>query len=116
MTVDHTLTLKARAFRSEFRGESGEERDYSIAAPQPLQLMIDQTGPALDQAAAVDLLTLLRDPFPVVSLNNLLNLSTDNNTRVIVFVSNLQLVSGEPSSAVVVNLVGSNSQSYDLPG
>jgi hypothetical protein len=61
------------------------------------------------------MVTLLRDPFPVVNLSNLLNLSTDKNTRVSVFVSNLQTVPGEPPSAVTVNIVGSNNQTYDVP-
>jgi len=88
---------------------------YTVAALPPLQLLLDQTGPAVDQAAALDLLTLVRDPFPVINANNLLNLGTDKNTRVIVFVGNLQLGQGETASAVVVNLVGSNDQNYDVP-
>jgi len=115
VTVDHSLTLKARAFRSDFATSAVKSATYTVVAPLPLQLLLDQTGPALDQAAALDLLTLLRDPFPVVNANNLLNLTTDPNTRVIVFVGNLQLGQGEGASAVVVNLVGSNDQSYDIP-
>jgi hypothetical protein len=34
---------------------------------------------------------------------------------VLVFVTNLQLNSGESASAVVVNLVDSNNQSFDVP-
>jgi hypothetical protein len=115
VTVDHTLTLKARAFRSGFTTSAVKSAAYTVAAPLPLQLLLDQTGPAVDQAAALDLLTLIRDPFPVVNANNLLNLGADKNTRVIVFVRNLQLGQGEPASAVVVNLVGSNDQTYDIP-
>jgi hypothetical protein len=32
----------------------------------------------------------------------------------VIFVANLQLAQGEPSSAVVVNLVDANNQSYDI--
>lgn len=113
--VDHSLTLKARAFRSGFTTSAVKSAAYTVAAPLPLQLLVDQTGPAVDQAAALDLLTLVRDPFPVIDVNNLLNLGTDKNTRVIVFVGNLQLGQGETASAVVVNLVGSNDQNYDIP-
>jgi hypothetical protein len=88
---------------------------YNVVAPTPPQLLLDQTGPAADQAAALDVLTFLRDPFPDVNVNQLLNPPVDRNTRVAVFVTNLQLGQGEPVSAVVVNLVGSNSVIYDLP-
>ena len=108
------MTLKARAFRAGLAASPVKSATYTVAAPIPLQLLIDQSGPALDQAAAFDLSTLLRDPFPVVSMNNLLYLGTDKNTRLVVFVSNLQQVPNEPASAVVVNLVGSNSQIYDV--
>ena len=46
---------------------------------------------------------------------NKLNLGSDRNTRVIVFVRNIQWTSSEPATAVVVNLVDSNKQSYDTP-
>ncbi|HEU4432179.1 MAG TPA: chitobiase/beta-hexosaminidase C-terminal domain-containing protein, partial [Pyrinomonadaceae bacterium] len=113
--VNSSMTLKARAFRAGLAASSVRSATYTVVAAVPLQLMIDQTGPALDQVAAFDLLTLLRDPFPVVSINDLLYLGTDKNTRLVVFVSNLQQAPNEPASAVVVNLVGSNSQIYDVP-
>jgi hypothetical protein len=81
--------------------------------PSPLQLLMDESGPFPDQAAALDSLLFLRDPFAVTN-SDLLNLGHDQNTRVIVFVMNLQLAPGEPSGSVVVNLIDSNNQSYDL--
>ncbi len=83
--------------------------------PTSIQLILDQSGPASDQVAAVDSVLFLRDPFQVVNPANLLNQGTDRNTRVIVFALNLQLAQGEPSSAVVVNLVDSTNQSLDVP-
>jgi hypothetical protein len=115
VAISQSTTLKARAFRSGLIASPVKSATYTVAAPLSLQLLLDQSGPAVDQAAAVDLLTLLRDPFPVVSVNSLLNLSPDKNTRVIVLVSNLQSIPGEPASAVTVNIVGSNSQIYDVP-
>jgi len=56
----------------------------------------------------------LRDPFPVVNGANLFNSGIDRNTRVIIFVTNLQLTQGETSSSVVVNLIDSNNQIYDI--
>jgi hypothetical protein len=80
----------------------------------PLQLMLDESGPDAIQAAALDSMLALRDPFPVVNSLNLLNPGPDRNTRVILFVKNLQLGPGETSSAVVVRLVDSNNQTYDV--
>jgi len=79
---------------------------------QPIQLVLEEFGPSPSQAAALDSMSLLRDPFPVV---NLFNLGTDRNTRVIVFATNLQLAPGETASSVIVNLIDSNNQSYDVP-
>jgi len=76
--------------------------------------MLDQSGPALDQVAALDSLLFLRDPFPVVNSADVLNLGVDRNTRVIIFVTNLQLAQGETSSAVIVNLVDNNNQNFDV--
>jgi hypothetical protein len=68
----------------------------------------------LDQIAALDSLSFLRDPFPVVNIGDLLNQGSDHNTRVIVFARNLQLSPGETAASVIVNVVDSNSQSFDV--
>lgn len=80
----------------------------------PLQVLLEEPGPVLNQAAVLDSVLFLRDPFPVVNGADLLNLGADRNTRVIVFALNLQLAVGETSSSVVVNLIDSNNESYDL--
>ena len=80
----------------------------------PIQLLLDTSSPLSDQVAALDSLLFLRDPFPVLNVANLLNPLPDRNTRVILFVANLQLLQNETASAVIVNLVDSNNQSYDL--
>jgi hypothetical protein len=87
----------------------------TVSSQQALLLILDESGPDPNQAAALDSLLLLRDPFPIQSVAEWLTFGPDRNTRVMVFVANLQLNSGETSSAVVVNLVGSNSQSYAVP-
>jgi len=57
----------------------------------------------------------LRDPFPVVNpLNLLFGQQTDRNTRVVVFVTNLQLAPNDVASIVKVNLVAGNGQIFDL--
>ena len=87
---------------------------YSVQAA-PTQLLLDTAGPAVDQVAALDSILFLRDPFPVVNGADLLNLGSDRNTRVIIFVTNLQLAPGDTPSAVVVNLIDSNNQTHDIP-
>lgn len=78
-------------------------------------LMLDTSGPSVDQVAGLDSVLFLRDPLPVVNAADLFKQGSDRNTRVIVFVWNLQLAQGETSSAVVVNLIDGNNQSYDIP-
>lgn len=80
----------------------------------PLELILEESGPVSDQAAALDSILFVRDPFPVVNSANLFSTGPDPNTRVLIFVTNLQLAQGEPSSAVLVNLIDSNNQPYDI--
>ena len=75
------------------------------------QILLDQSGPAGDQAAAVDSILLIRDPFPVVNSANLINPVPDPNTRLVIFVINMPIV---PASSVVVNLIDTNNQSYNI--
>jgi hypothetical protein len=79
-----------------------------------LYLNLDQSGPDPNQAVALDAVLLLRDPLQVFNAANLLNQSSDRNTRVIIFVNNLQLAPGENPASVIVNLIGSNNQIYDV--
>ncbi len=81
-----------------------------------LHLIREESALNPTQVAAVDALWFLRDPFPVISTVSLelLDPGLDRNTRVIVFVTNLQLAQDKDASSIVVNLVDSNGQSYDV--
>jgi hypothetical protein len=81
----------------------------------PMQLLLDSNGPAIDQIASLNSILLVRDPFPVLNGADLLNAGSDRNTRVTVFVRNLQLAQGELPSSVLVNLLDANNQVYDVP-
>jgi uncharacterized delta-60 repeat protein len=83
--------------------------------PLPLQLFLNDSGPVVNQVAALDSVLFLRDPFHFLDENNLLRAAIDPNTRVVIFVSNLQLLPGESSSSVVVRLIDSNKQNHDIP-
>jgi len=88
--------------------------DNDVVTTSPPQLILDESGPDPNQAAAFDSILFLRDPFHVQNVADWLNLGPDRNTRVIVFASNLKLNQGETASAVVVHLVDSSNQSYDV--
>lgn len=79
--------------------------------PPALQLILEVSGPALDQAAAFDSILWLRDPFPVINTNNLLVPESDRNTRLAIFVENMPDVQ---ASSVVVNLIDSNNTPFDI--
>ena len=78
-------------------------------------LMLDESGPAAQQAAAFDSLLLIRDPFRVQSVANWPTLQPGQRTRLMIFVQNLRLNQGETAADVIVNLVDGNNQSFDVP-
>lgn len=84
-------------------------------ASAPMQLLLDTTGPVFDQIASLDATLLARDPFRVVNGTDVFNPGFDRNTRVTVFVRNLQLGVDESAAAVVVNLLDDNNQDLDIP-
>ena len=88
--------------------------DNDTITISPPQLILEESGPDPNEAAAFDSLLFLRDPFHVQSVANWLDQGPDRNTRLTVFVANLKLNLGETASAVVVHLIDSNSQSYDV--
>jgi alpha-tubulin suppressor-like RCC1 family protein len=107
--------LRARAWKAGLIASSTSFAQYDIIVPAPpLELLLDESGPAQNQAAAMDSMLFLRDPFPVVNPANLFNRGTDLNTRVILFVTNLQLAPGEPVSFVEVILFAANGQVHHI--
>ena len=78
----------------------------------PLVLILEEQPPEPIQAAALDSVLFLRDPFPVVNGANLLNLGPDRNTRVMVFVRNLP--PGVVASSVTINLVDPSNENFNL--
>jgi hypothetical protein len=77
----------------------------------PLDLAIEEGGQAL---AALDSVLHTRDPLPIINGANVLNAGPDKNTRVVVFVTNLQLAAGDLPSSVVVNVVDSSGIGHDV--
>ena len=83
------------------------------AVPNVPELLLEQSDVPTTQAAALDALLLLRDPFPVVNAANL-NWGQDQTTRVLLFVRNIDLQPGEPASAIVVHLKDAQGQPFDI--
>jgi len=78
-------------------------------------LILEESGPAAQQAAALDSLLFMRDAFRVKSLAAWPTLPPGQNTVVMIFVQNLRLNQGETAANVIVNLVDANNQSFDVP-
>jgi photosystem II stability/assembly factor-like uncharacterized protein len=85
----------------------------TIVNDDVIQLLLEESGPGINQVAALDSPIFMRDPFRVQ--RDLFANGSDRNTRVALFVRNLQLNPGETSAAVVVRLIGSNNQVFDVP-
>ena len=78
-------------------------------------LMLEDSGPAPQQATAIESLLFTRDPFRVKSAVDWFNLPPGQNTLVLIFAQNLRLNQGEIASDVIVKLVDGNNQSFDVP-
>ena len=82
----------------------------TITDDDVLDLLFEESGPTVSQAAALDAFLLVRDPFHVLLPDWFPIEGDDRNTRVMFFVRGLQLDPGEPPSAVIVTLTVSNFQ------
>ena len=79
-----------------------------------LEWVLEESGPVPGQAAALDSIFAVRDPFRIVSIPEWFPTGPDKNTRVMLFARNLQLNPGESSGAVVVRFTGS-TQIIEVP-
>ncbi len=70
-----------------------------------LELLLEESGPVPGQAAALDALLAVRDPFRVQGIPEFWPNVVDRNTRVAFYVRNLQLDPGETSSSVFVRFI-----------
>src|SRR4029079_8915582 len=87
----------------------------TILNDDTLQLLLDESGPAANQASALETWLSLRDPFRIQRSSTWVNLGADLNTRVMLFAANLALNQGETSAAVIVTLVDANGQTFNVP-
>jgi len=78
-------------------------------------LALEESGPAPQQAAALEALLFTRDSFRVKSIAAWPTLPPNQNTRVMIFAQNLRLNQGETAADVIVNLVDSSNQTFNVP-
>ena len=89
--------------------------DNDVQVQSPPELRGDSSGPSVNQVAALDALIFTRDPFPRHSIAIWLNPGADQNTRVMVFATNVTLNANESASAVTVNLTDAMNNVFDIP-
>jgi len=113
-TGTHTISA-VYSGDTNFSGGSGLLGGGQVVTNTPTLILVqEELGPYPNLAAALDSVLFVRDPFHIQGIASWFNF-LDRNTRVIVFVANLQLNPGETSSAVIVNLIDSHNQSFDVP-
>jgi uncharacterized protein (TIGR03437 family) len=105
------LTDNGQKFRcivsNAFGNATSNEATLTVNAPPPVIATEDGTNLAI----AVDSVTMMRDPFP---LTNLFNFNADTRTRVMLFVTNLDLLPGENSAAVTARAEDAGLNVYPL--
>lgn len=86
----------------------------TILNDDEIRLLLEETGPAVDQAAALESVLYLRDPFRVVNPASMVKDPFNPNTGVIVFAQNLELAFFESASAVGVIVVDSTNHTFNM--
>ncbi|HKR61187.1 MAG TPA: FG-GAP-like repeat-containing protein, partial [Pyrinomonadaceae bacterium] len=112
---DETFSVSiSNVLNATLTGASATVTIFNDDGSDPLRLLSEESGPNVNQAAALEALLFVRDPFRVLSRAEFWDFGPDRNTRVIVFVANLTLNSGETAAAVTVALTDSNGQTHDI--
>jgi hypothetical protein len=111
--IDRTITLTFSTKTICARVSSLSPFLIATATAAQINLLLEESGPAIDQLAAVDSVTLLRDPLSVLRTEVTLS-GPDLNRRITVFAENLQLAQGETSAAVTIILTDSNNQIHEI--
>lgn len=108
------MFLRARAWKPGLVPSSITFAQYDIQLTPP-KLTLEENGPVASQLAAVDSLLLARDPFSIISpVHPPLKNDADPNTRVILFVTNFQLLTSETPASVAITLTDANSVVHNL--
>ncbi len=107
-TVLLNLTNPVNAVVADAQGVGTIQNDDT------LQLLLEESGPVANQAAAIDSVWFVRDPFSIPGLVDHFNPGTDHNRRVMLFAANLTLNQGDTAAAVTITLVDGNGQTFTV--
>lgn len=99
--------LRARAWKSGLLPSQIRNAEFDVTPPPP-KLLLDETGPAPNQLAAMDGALMLRDPFPTVNPAPYLNPNAPNN-YITVFARDLPLDPGQSPFAINFILTDPNN-------
>lgn len=106
-----TLADNGARFRcvvsNAFGSVTSNEAVLTVTPPSPVIL----TETNSDRAIALDSVTMVRDPFPTTTV---FNFSSDQRTRLMIFATNADLLSGENSSALTAQAEDSLLMIYPL--
>lgn len=80
----------------------------AIGDDDELELILEESGPAPNQAAALDAILGVRDPFRVTGIPDWFPTGPDKNTRVVLIARGLQLNPGETPTLVFVRFQSGN--------
>jgi uncharacterized repeat protein (TIGR01451 family) len=115
LLITTNTVLRTRAWRPGMFPSATSFAGFETTAPNgPPVVFLSQSFPASNLLAALDSVLGTTDPFRVVNVANLLRNPNDPNTRVVIFVLNLELYLGETPAAVTVNLTDANNGVHDV--
>jgi titin len=92
--------------------EFSQCRQVATVDPPPANPPVLLTEEGTERAVALDSVTHMRDPFPVVTM---LNFSADHRTRVSLFALNVDLLPGEDASAITVRAGDAQQRAFSAP-
>jgi hypothetical protein len=111
--IDRTITLSFATKTICARVSSLSPFLIATATAAQITVLLEESGPVIDQVIAVDSVSVLRDPLSVLRTEQTIA-GPDLNRRIMVFAENLQLAQDETSAAVTIILTDSNNQVHEI--
>ena len=115
LQITTTTVLRARAWKPGMFPSGASFAGFEPTAPNgPPAVFLAQNPPAPNLLAAFDSVLQTTDPFLVINPANVLKNPNDPNTRVVIFVLNLELYLGETPAAVTIDLTDANGGVHNV--
>ena len=116
LQITTNTVVRARAWKPGMFPSGASFAGYETTVPSgPPVVFLAENPPAPNLVAAFDSILRTTDPFRVVNPANVFKNPNDPNTRVVLFVLNLELYVGETPAAVTINLIDVNKGVHNLP-